>query len=385
MERNKVVLIGSSHYHGLNLVRCFGEKGIRPYGIIVGKHAIKFVEASKYWERVFSVNNDEEAIKLLTDKFGHEKLKPVVIPWSDGAALELDRNYNKLKENFYLSSINNIEGEIGKWMNKDNQMEFAKKLGLPMSPTKILLIPLVSAEVEIAKKSLSLPLFLKPVASYECTKKDMRKINSWEELENYAIELKRKGFKRILVQEYMDIDKEYDFMGFCNKEDTAYTVAEKLRSWPANGGAASFARVIDVKEKAFFFDDVIAKLKDFGYYGPFDMDIFLVDNKIYFNEINWRSSANVYAALKSGNNYPYSWFLAVTQLNKELSKKCITKEFYFMNEIWDVRHVLTGYITLGQWIGDLKKSLAFAFWNSKDLKPFFVQFIGFIKNHLKHV
>ena len=383
MERNKIILIGSSHYHGLNMARCFGEKGIKPYCIIVGKHSTNFVEASKYWERVFSVDTDKEAIKLLIDKFGNEQLKPVVIPWSDGATFELDRNYKILKENFYLSSINGLPGEIGKWMNKDKQMEFAKRFGLLMSPTKILSIPLVCDEIISAKQILTIPLFLKPVTSREGTKNDMRKINSWEELEQYSLELESKGFRRILVQDYMNIDMEYDFMGFCSEESSSYTVAEKIRSWPAKGGAASFARVIDIKEKKVFFDDVIVKLKDFGYAGPFDMDIFLVGNKIYFNEINWRSSANVYAALKSGNNYPYSWYLAVTKQNGSLQKNCATTDFYFMNEIWDIKHVLSSNITLWSWFIDFKKTKVFAFWNSKDIQPFFVQIVGTIKNRLK--
>ena len=387
MEINKVILIGASHYHGLNLVRCFGEKGIKPYGIIVGEHTVKYVEASRYWENIFSVETDEEAVRLLVDKFGHEKLKPVVIPWSDGATSELDRNFNMLKDRFYLASIKGIEGEIGQWMNKDNQLDFAKQLGLPMSPTKIISIPLVPDEVANLKDSLSLPLFLKPVTSCEGTKKDMRKIHSWEELKEYSLELGNRGFKRILVQEYMNIDMEYDFMGFCSREDISYTVAEKLRSWPTNGGAASFAKVIEVKEKAEFFDSIIAGLKDFGYAGPFDMDIFKVGNKMYFNEVNWRSSANVYAALKNGNNYPYRWYLSVTRqnLNKELPEDSSTSDFYFMNEIWDVRHVLAKEVSLGKWIGDLKKSKAFAFWNSKDTRPFFVQIAGSLKNRLKFI
>lgn len=384
MALNKVILIGSSHYHGLGLVRCFGEKGIKPYGIIVGKHTVKFVESSKYWEKIIPVETDEEAVSLLIEKFGDEEFKPVVIPWSDGALFEIDRNYNRLKDKFLLASINGIEGEIGKWMNKDYQLEFAKRLGLLVSPTMIISIPLNPDEVIVLKESVPLPLFLKPVTSCEGSKKDMRKINSWEEFERYSQELEIKGFKRILVQEYMNIDVEYDFMGFCSSECASYTVAEKLRSWPANGGAASFAKVIDLKGKVLFFEEVISKLRDFGYAGPFDMDIFLVGEKMYFNEINWRSSANVYAALKSGNNYPYRWYSVVTdQYNdKEMLIKYLFTEFYFMNEIWDIRHVLTKAITLRKWIGSLKKSKVFAFWNRKDPNPFFVQISGSLKNRL---
>ncbi len=385
MGINKVILIGASHYHGLNLARCFGEKGLRPYGIIVGNHGVRYVEASKYWEKVFQVETDEEAIHLLIDKFGNEKFSPVVIPWSDGAAAELDRNYNRLKCSFRLASIRGLEGEIGKWMNKDKQLELAQQLGLPMSPSKIIFLPLVADELSKLKSTLSLPLFLKPVTSCEGTKKDMRKINSWQELENYGWELAEKGFRRILVQEYMKIDMEYDFMGFCSNRDMSYTIAEKLRSWPTKGGAASFARVIDEKEKAVFFESIINKLKGFGYTGPFDMDIFQVGDKLYFNEINWRSSANVYAALRTGNNYPYRWFLAVTEHhnNEKTAPKCLPPDFYFMNEVWDFRHVLVKDITFGHWFSDFRKTKAFAFWDGNDIKPFVSEFIGAFVNRFK--
>lgn len=366
---NKVILIGESHHHGLNLARSFGIEGIKPYGIIVNSNP-GFLDACRYWEQIYHVANDEDAIRLVKELFENEIEKPLILPWSDGALFAIDQHLDDLKEHFYVSSIGGKQGEICRWLNKKRQADLAKEFGLSVSPTEEIQLPLQEADVQAIQDSFSFPLFLKPVDSREGSKNDMRRIDSVETLREYSHILFENGFHRILVQDYLKIDYEYDVMGYCHKEHYSYTVAKKIRTWPMNGGAACFGKVVAPGEKQAIFEHIIEQLIKLGYQGPFDMDLFQVGDKLYFNEINWRSSANVYAAVKSGNNYPYAWYHSVAYGANKQPDVYKGNDIYFMNEFWDVHHVMANRISLLKWLRDVMRTDTFAFSNKGDRKPF---------------
>ena len=101
--------------------------------------------------------------------FQNEKEKPVVIPYSDGAAEEIDLNLDRLKEHFLLPSIGGQQGKI--------------------------------------------PCIVKPVVSAEGEKSDIRKCDTETQTVAYLQELREKGYHRFLVQEYLIYDTEYLMVG----------------------------------------------------------------------------------------------------------------------------------------------------------------------------
>ena len=379
---NKVVLIGESHYHGLGLARSYGIKGIKPYGIVVGSNTPGSIEASRYWKKVYHVADNDMALDLAIRLFGSEAEKPVLLPWSDGALFAVDRRMEELSRYFILSSIRGTAGEIGRQMNKKRQAELAQRFGLTVSPTEEIALPLQEADIERINETMTYPLFLKPVDSREGSKKDMRKISSSEEFLAYSRELQQKGYFRVLVQEYLDIDVEFDLMGFCNGHHYSYTVARKKRTWPISGGAACYGQVISPGEYKAQYENIIRQLASLGYAGPFDLDLFKVGDRLYFNEINWRSSANVFAAVKSGNNYPYEWYRSVTEDSYAPSEDNGPKEIYFMNEFRDYHHVLAKKISVREWMRDVKRTDSFAFSDRSDRRPFQVQIRNTIAGRL---
>ena len=108
--KNKVILIGGNHHNGLGLAR-----------------------KSKYWAKTWVIKSDDEIVEFLLNAFQNEKEKPVVIPYSDGAAEEIDLNLDRLKEHFLLPSIGGQQGKIAELMDKQKQVEFAQTYGIPMA------------------------------------------------------------------------------------------------------------------------------------------------------------------------------------------------------------------------------------------------------------
>ena len=371
MNRGNVILIGKVHYHGLGLARCFGEKGINPYGIIVSDCSDEWMQSSRYWEKIIYVDTDADAVEYLLENFGDSNVPDTVIAWSDSSVAALDLNIDRLKGRFNYASIQNTSGQINAWMNKDKQVELSHILGLPCAQTAVLKIPLQKEECQKLLKNLKFPYILKPVASYEGKKTDIRRVDNRRQLKDYISVLQEKGYHRVLIQEFLDIEIEYDFMGYVNKDASAFAVIEKERNWPAVGGSTCFGKIISASQYKGVFEQLVKNLSEFGYSGMFDMDLFLVNGQMYFNEINWRSSANVYAALTCGINYPYEWYLSRTddKVNGHIHEYK-GEDIYLMNEIWDFRLVQGKYLSFFKWVSDVRKSKAFAFYNKYDKKPF---------------
>ena len=377
MEPHKIILIGGDHYNGLSLVRLFGKKGLHPYGIIVGETASNgFLKESKYWEKVWTVSDDSQIISILTENFGAESFKPVIIPWSDGAASTIDNNLNLLENSFILPSIGKKQSCLYDMMDKGRQVEFAHKCGLNIAESYE-----IDLEQPLSIDNIIFPCIGKPIVSCEGDKKDIKKIDNAKELNSYLEGLKNKGYKRILLQEYVTIEKEYDVEGFINRDQSTYFVSEKVRTWPNIGGPTAYAFSVNNTSLNAEIDKIIDYLREIKYSGLFDIEIFKVGDRYLFNEMNWRNSAVCFAALYSGVEYPLYWYYAVIGKNFVIRKP--TKYgVYSMVELLDFQRVKHREMGLMTWLKDLKNSQAKAFYDKQDLRPLKKRFSEFLKrNH----
>lgn len=372
---NKVILIGGDHHNGLGLARSFGINGIRPYGIIVKKGGKKsFAGISRYWAKTWVINDNSILLDLLIDKFSNEQEKPVIIPWSDSEAAYIDQNLNVLKKYFIVPSLNQSQGAIVNMMDKDRQIDFMKKYGLPMAKSWI--IPL-SGDYNITE--ISYPCICKPVSSYEGQKSDIKKCSDKEALSQYLSELSGKGYNRILVQQYIDFDKELEFVGSFS-DNPSYIISENIRSWPAVGGTNSFFRIIDNDNVKQVCKNILNALRKEKYFGMFDIELFKVSDTIFVNEINWRNSGNSFICLCSGVHWAVDWYLdAIGQDTSNRKHNSDDTNVYCMNEATDPRHVVFEKLKLRDWFSDFRKTKGFALWDKKDLKPTFTQYIHLVK------
>lgn len=71
-----------------------------------------------------------------------------------------------------------------------------------------------------------------------------------------------------------------------------------------DGASLSFARFIEVDGR---YKEIISLLKNIGYDGLFDIEVFVVGESLYLNEINFRNSGNAWAIVNVGINAPVIW------------------------------------------------------------------------------
>lgn len=383
---NKVIIIGGDHYNALGLARVFGINGIKPYGILVTslkKANDNFCYASKFWQQTYFAFDEENALQILNEKFKNLDEKPVLVPSSDGAAIAIDKNANNLQNHFVLPGFYKEYGKLALLMDKYNQNLWAAQNGLKVAQSVIVNLDGSEKEQIIG---VNYTCIVKPVLSAEGEKSDIRKCNNEKELLEYLIFLSKKGYRRVLIQEFLTKDYEAELFGAIlqNTDEIPYLLSKHVREWPSIGGSVSYHEFIDdevLHKKAFA---ILKNIKKAGYRGNIDIELFIIGDDIYLNEVNFRNSGDVYACFAPHVYYPYYSYLDMIGKRCDGSKFVHKEITYAMNETTDFRHVVYGTLSLFDWLSCYKQCQDFAIKFPGDMKPVRKRYFHYLKEFLKN-
>lgn len=367
---NKVIIFGGDHYNALGLVRVFGINGIKPYGILTvgmdGKNKA-YASKSKFWKKVWLVKDEEEGLSFLKEFFSHEKEMPVIIPSSDGAELLIDNNLDTLRKKFLLPSINSTQGLIGELMNKTNQNQWANKIGLKTAKSWELNLKELDCEriIEV------FPCILKPVLSSEGEKADIIKCLDIDEAKKAIAILKKKGYTRVLAQQFINKEYEVELFGCItqNSKCHPYILSKHVREWPPVAGSVSCHEFLVEDKYKKMAEDILTKIMQIGYTGNIDIELFLVNEEFILNEVNFRNSGDVYACFRNKLFYPLIWYMDIIGLDTKIMNMSYDNEKYAMNETTDFRHVIFGKLSFSEWMKFCCNCGDFALWFMGDMKP----------------
>lgn len=365
-----VLVIGGDHYNALGVIRSLGELGIKPYYIMISNEKICPTASSKYIKKVFRFDeNDEKGVlEFLTEKF-YTKKKAFIIPTGDPIEVFLDSNLNKLKEKYIIPNINSKQGEIIKHMDKMYQKELCEKNNINYAKSFYIELDNYMKYIDI----LPYKVIIKPDVSAEGSKTDILIEEGKENIMKGLQKFKEKKYKRVMVQEFLNYDMEYGLMGISfgntviipgiNSNDYIY---------PFKRGNTSYSEMFPISDFDFNIDNIIELVKSLNYIGLFEIEIFRVKDKIYFSEMNFRNSANLYAY--SGNNINYIYIYLLLCLNLDIShqKATVDKHYYFCVEPLHLKNVKEGVISFGKCLVHIKNSTKLIF-NKKDIKPFIIK------------
>ena len=365
---NKVIIIGGDHHNGLNLARIFGLNGKKVFAVVITDQAKSWMVKSKFIDGYSIFKTEKEGLDFVLEKFSSEPAKPFIIPYSDGAALELDLRLNEFKEKFFVPSINGKQGEIARLMDKEAQYNWAQGHGIKMAKSETISL---DADCVGHLDNFQFPIILKPAISAKGDKQDISICESIDETKKSFAVLKEKGYGSIFAQEYLNIDYEVDIVGAIvpNKE-YIFTAYHIIRSWPAKRGTSSFVVTITDEEILHNCKNLLKELANFGFCGNFDIEAFMVNGLFYLIEVNWRNSGSDFRCLKEKFYYAYWHYQSICSTNRKMPCWSIPFNHYSMTEDTDFRHILTKNISLKQWINDVRRTDNFATFRLDDLKPF---------------
>ncbi len=360
MEDRKYIVIGGEHYNPLGLIRSLGVAKIKPIAIIK-KASFGIASKSKYIKKLHLVDSYDEALDLLKKEYGNEILKPFVFTSDDQMTSILDNNYDELKDKFIFYNAKK-QGEISKYMNKEEIMNLAVECGLKVAK---------SWKVYDKKvpKDITYPCLTKAIISTKDNWKDDSFICKNEEELKKA--LKTIKSKEILIQEYIIKKNELCYDGFScdNGKKVLYAISSDYL-FVKEGAYSNYMLVSNShhKELEDKLSKMFAKIK---FDGIFSVE-FLVDenNNYYFLEINFRNSTWSWASTKAGMNLPVLWSRCMLDKEEFNDSYKEFKPFKAIVEIEDFHdRVSTKKVSVFKWLGNLLSSKVWYYFTFADPMP----------------
>ena len=355
---NKVIVFGCNHQNMLGLVRSLGEKGIRPYCVLLqSKDGMVF--RSKYPAECHFAENPQDGMKYIIERFSGEVPKPILLSSDDVTETLFDANASYLRE-FFIVPASDEDGKLTRLMNKKNIGDLAESYGFKIPQMMVLL------KSDSIPENITYPVFTKSLKSIDGGKKEERKCNNGDELNNVLQGCMSDG---LLVQQFIDKVDEIDYIGYA-ANGTVYIpyIQHQLRfSDHAYGGYHRFDKVKDSE----FMGRIKQMLLDINFQGLFSVE-FLVDKnwEWYFTEVNFRHDGHTYLITDAGINLPYLYCCSVTGADADLQPEVKKKTFTGMNELVDYRQfVSTGKISKLRWIWQLISADTHIIWNMRDNGP----------------
>lgn len=340
MPKNRVIIIGGDHHNGLGLARIFGLNGKKITAIIVSNKKRSWMATSKFIESHKIFSTEKDAFDFILETYSDEPDKPVLIPYSDGAAMELDLRLNQFKENFYVLSINGEQGRIAALMDKDAQYKWAKEHGIKMAESAVVDVRCSDLERVLFP---SFPCIVKPNNSAESQKKDISICSSNNDLLE-TLKLYKKGYTKALIQEYLNIEFELDVLGGIVSDGVSSIFPHQIiRRWPEKKEQVLLQKPFFRKMLYFFSESILNVLQKEGFVGLYDMELFKVRNCFYLNEINFRNSGNCFRTISQRFFYAPKWVSEIVFGNYE-GLIIPDDEVYSMTEYTDFRHVAKGRV-----------------------------------------
>ncbi len=369
---NKVIIVGGDHHNGLNLARIFGINNIPVEAVVITPYTKCWIGKSKYILKSYCVTKEKDAFDYIYTTYKNEQEKPFIIPYSDGAALELDLRLDEFKTWAYVPSIKNIQSEIAKLMDKKAQYDFAKKNNISMAESiKLNLMDKLSFDKEYDK------YIIKPLVSAFGNKRDIRICDSKENLIDSLNDFKSKGYETVLIQQYLNIDYEIVIVGAVYKDlEPIFTAHKVIRRWPQKTGSNSFSIQCVDKNVLEQCAQILKIIQSQGYCGLIDVEVFVVNGKVYLNEINWRNSGGDFRALHNKFYYAFWWYMEILGKREMIPKEWFPAgNEYSMVEYADIKNCLKGEISIITWLKDFRKTHNFAVLFKGDMTPIYYKIV----------
>ena len=354
--KQKVIIIGHGYTSRLGIIRSIAELDCdvtvislvfhRRLGRLIRLEGKAIDGYSKYVSRVIYCHSQDSRslVSLLIKKCSDPFQKPIIIPDSDFSAAAIDNYHDELKSYFLFPHINHCPGAIEHWMDKTNQKELAKEVGLKVAEGVVVDI---SASKYRFPENVPYPCFTKALASVSGGKSFLRKCDNADELKRILDKVQRDGDTKVLIEEFKCIQKEYAVVGFSNGQDVVIPgVIEFVENCKSHFGIAREGKVMPLSG----FESIVALFKTFiqriGFCGLFDIDFYESKGELFFSELNLRFGGSGYAITKMGVNLPVMFVdHLLGKENKDSYSSTIKDSSSFINERMCLDDYIAGYLS----------------------------------------
>lgn len=348
---HKVIILGSNPMTRLSLIRSVGEAMDCEITVIAMVFSLprfwesKPVDArSKYVSRLlYALKYHAEALcDLLLKECADLETKPFLLSTDDDSAFLIDSVLDRLRPHFHCSHIRNGQGMVSALMNKQLQKQKALEHGFRVASSWILES---QGGHYVIPDGITYPCYLKGLMSHHTMKDAQGRFDTREQLEGALAHLSRSCSYPMMAEEFLETEKEYGIIGFCNGVECVIPgVTELLDSGHGfHKGVSAFGMV----RKGDAHHEVIMKsmalMRAIGYHGLFNIDLAEVRGEMYFIELNLRFAAYGYAFTQSGINLPALLVRSAEEGIPAGESHSLGAERYYINEKVALDDVAEGF------------------------------------------
>ena len=230
--------------------------------------------------------------------------KTLLIPNCDMAASAADEYMDLLRKHYWIPNVADTPGQINHLMNKAVQKKLAQEAGLPVINSCV--IKTSGGEFTIPD-SVAYPCFIKPNVSKNSSKSAMCRCENREELNRALSRLARNGDVEMLVEDFVEIHKEYAVLGASSGEHVTIPGFFSIEEGGHGGsrGVTMVGKLQPVRQQEKLIGEITRFIGTLNFEGLFDVDLIeTTDGKWYFVELNLRYGASGFAVTHSGVNLP---------------------------------------------------------------------------------
>ncbi|CDZ74241.1 hypothetical protein ING2D1G_0040 [Peptoniphilus sp. ING2-D1G] len=372
--KHKAVVLGTNYYIGLSVVRNLGRKGVSVTTVDYEDHNYG---VSKYVrERLIAPHyqkQEKELVEFLINYAKKQAYKPVLFPTADLYVEFMEDNYDELK-NYYLWP-NDKKGLQKKLMDKQSLLEFTEPLGIKTPE----IIPMDDENLIFrVNNEIGYPCIVKPKDSMPFVNKYRSKvfrIHDEEELME-KIEMCKRDGQEVFVQKIIMGPESncYSFDVYMDKkgEAVSYLTTSKIRQWPINFGASTYAKQEYIPE---LYDICVPLFKKVGYRGFAEVELKRDERNdvIYLVEVNVRFVNFTELHCFMGMNTPMMYFLDSIGEEYYGAKITSNKEVYWKYLYEDISaikaYLSTGQMTLSDILSNYRFKKVPSTWAADDPMP----------------
>ena len=298
------IVIGRNYTTRLSLIRAAGMVGCDVVVIQTQKSQkdVQRIDASSRFVVDCKISREPDQRELIDTilQYKDGAREKLILPADDYAAATVDLYFDELKDYFVFPHVNHTPGAVIQLMNKSFQKQLAQEAGFQVA--KGWVCKMVDGVYQIPDV-VTFPCFTKPQDSCQGPLKHyQRKCGTRKDLESVLSEIAQIYNGSILVEEYVDIEREYGVQGTSlNGVPIIPGVVLKDKSrqgLTATGVICPISRIPSLEDKLRAF------MEKTCFTGVFDVDLYEAEGKLFFNELNVRLGANGFALIYGVANVP---------------------------------------------------------------------------------
>lgn len=358
---NKVIIWGVDDYNTLGLFRALGKYGL-DITFLVFQGIKNCATLSKYCTHFVETPSLEDGLKYLLDNYHDTVNKAVIIDSNDLIAEFLDKHRPDLSRYFIVPGTS-TPGYLASLNDKYKMTEIAKELGFDIPSSK-------ECKWDSNIEDISYPCLLKP------THQTLGKFNEFkfkicknEASLKRTLRFVRKG-SNFILQQYIPKESVALVYG-CRTLDRQVHLAGVLeKDRFCDNGDGSHGILMSEIPPYINTNLIQSFLNQVDYFGLFSVEYLVYQGKAYFIEVNWRNDGTSHLFFQAGANLPLLWVMSGEGLNTTDIGVRVSKDSYFIDEIFDEENVKRKKVSAEQWNKERSEATIFKYYDAEDPVPF---------------